>query len=261
MNNKFDKLTAPVLVNTDLTSETTGRPLAGNYRWYVMTTLLAEIGLNRLYDLFRSWGPSVTGTTISLYLVSFSRCRVSGIGACYSFLDNIHCLKEPLYTYPIGSIQTPHYFNAFHCCRFGAFDLAELSVARIRKLIDKPITPVLPLSRLGLDSGPPPAMWARNFKMRKHLLPVYADFLYRLQHNALYLGYRLQHLPGAAILCHHGCGVLETAPHLFWYCPFATQVWAPWLNRFRPLFGSLLDWRSVLLFLVEPAPGAQLTYG
>ena len=166
-----------------------------------------------------------------------------------------------LCTYPIGPIQTPRYFSACHRWRFGDFDLADLLVARIRKLIDKAVAPVLPLSRLGLDSGPPPAMWARNFKMRKHLLPVYADFLYRLQHNALYLGYRLQHLPGDAILCHHGCGVLETAPHLFWYCPFATQVWAPWLNRFRPLFGSLLDWRSVLLFHVEPTPGAQLRYG
>ena len=192
-----------------------------------MTTLLAELELHRPYNLFRACGPLITGTTLSLYLRSFSRCRVSGIGACSAFLARIHCLLAPLCTDPIGPIQTPRYFSAFHCWRFGAFDLADLSVARIRKLIDKASTPVLPLSRLGLDSGPPPAMWARDFKMRKHLLPVYADFLYRLQHNALYLGYRLQHLPGAAILCHHGCGVLETAPHYFWYCPFATQVWAP----------------------------------
>ena len=33
------------------------------------------------------------------------------------------------------------------------------------------------------------------------------------------------------------------------------------LSRFTPLFGSLLDWRSDLLFHVEPTPAAQLTYG
>ena len=49
MNNKFDKLTAPVLA-----SETTGRPLAGNYRRSVITTLLAELELHRPYDLFRA---------------------------------------------------------------------------------------------------------------------------------------------------------------------------------------------------------------
>ena len=66
MNNKFDKLTAPVLVNSDLTSETTGRPLAGNYRRSVIKTLLAELGLHRPFDLFRACGPSITGTTLSL---------------------------------------------------------------------------------------------------------------------------------------------------------------------------------------------------
>ena len=47
----------------------------------------------------------------------------------------------------------------------------------------------------------------------------------------------------------------------FLYSPFVAQVRAPWLNRFRHLFGSLLDWWSVLLFHVEPTPGPRLTYG
>ena len=145
MNNKFDNLTSPVLVDNDLTSETTGRPLAGNYRRSVLTTLLAELELHLTYNLFRACGSSITGTTLFLYIRSFSRFRVSGIGASYAFLTRIHCLLAPLCTYPIGPIQTPRYSSAFHCWHFEAGDLDDLSVTRIRKLIDKAAAPVLPL--------------------------------------------------------------------------------------------------------------------
>ncbi|CAI5728604.1 unnamed protein product [Peronospora effusa] len=104
-------------------------------------------------------------------------------------------------------------------------------------------------------------MWSRDLKMGKHLLPVYADLLYRLQHNALFLGYRLQHLPGTLTLCHHGCGTLETAPHLFWNCEFAIQLWTTWLEKFQPLFTSPIEWNSVLLFIIEPTLDAKTLYG
>ena len=100
--------------------------------------------------------------------------------------------------------------------------------------------------------------------MEKYLLPVYADLLFRLQPNALFLGYRLQHLPGAITVCHHGCEVSETAPHLFWYCDFAVHVWTVWtlmkmiIPYFGFKFGSSLFlaeiWQNILAYCSCPLP-------
>ena len=116
-------------------------------------------------------------------------------------------------------------------------------------------------SRLGLDETPPVVIYSLDLKKGKHFIPVDADLLFRLQHNALFLGYRLQHLPSATTVCHHGCGVLEAAPHLFWYCDFAVHVWSVWLAKFQSLFGSSLEWDSVLLFKLESTPSANTTFG
>ncbi|KAE9066003.1 hypothetical protein PF007_g28646 [Phytophthora fragariae] len=97
--------------------------------------------------------------------------------------------------------------------------------------------------------------------MGKHLLPVYADLLYRLQHNALFLGYRFKHRDESQAQCHHGCGVLETAPHLFWYCTAALQVWSMWLPAFQVFFETKLEWESILFFKLKPTPVAKKEYG
>ncbi|KAF4034855.1 hypothetical protein GN244_ATG13141 [Phytophthora infestans] len=104
-------------------------------------------------------------------------------------------------------------------------------------------------------------MWIRDIKMGKHALPVYSVLLYRLQHNALFFGYRLQHFHEAQRLCHHGCGVLETAPHLLWYCDFAVHVWNDWLPTFHRFFTSPLEWESLLWFKITPTPSAKTQYG
>ncbi|KAE9194716.1 hypothetical protein PF002_g22695 [Phytophthora fragariae] len=104
-------------------------------------------------------------------------------------------------------------------------------------------------------------MWIRDIKMGKHLLPVYADLLYRLQHNALFLGYRFKHRDESLAQCHHSCGTLETAPHLFWYCTAALQVWSMWLPPFQDVFETKLEWESILFFKLKPTPAAKKEYG
>ncbi|KAL7680669.1 hypothetical protein Plhal304r1_c064g0152221 [Plasmopara halstedii] len=85
-------------------------------------------------------------------------------------------------------------------------------------------------------------MWV---KIGRHGLPVYSNLLNRLQHNALFNCYRLQHLPGTQSMCHDGCKVLETSFHLFWYCNFAVQVWADWITDFQDYHLGAHEWDSV----------------
>ena len=158
---------------------------------------------------------------MSAFLHTLRAGRAPGEGVCFNVLTRIHCLLGPLREFPIGPVLAFQYYGDFHDWIFDAYELQELSVSRIRSLLVKYDNPVLSLSRLGLDETPPAVMWSRDLKMRKYLLPVYADLLFRLQHNALFLGYLLQHLPGAITVCHHGCGV---APHHIWYCDFAVHV-------------------------------------
>ncbi|KAL7694258.1 hypothetical protein Plhal304r1_c002g0007761 [Plasmopara halstedii] len=63
-----------------------------------------------------------------------------------------------------------------------------------------------------------------------------------LQHNALFIVYRLQHLSGAQSMCHHECEVLETTP-----CRI-TELQA-------------LEWNSAFFHKSEPKPAAKARYG
>ncbi|KAL7680274.1 hypothetical protein Plhal304r1_c067g0155021 [Plasmopara halstedii] len=176
-------------------------------------------------------------------------------------MDKAGGLLNSLTPHPIGPSQASRYYAASHAWVFDTYEVSELSVARIRSILAEFTVPALPLSRLGVPSSPPQSMWVRDFKMGRHVLPVYSDLLYRLQHNALFFGYRLQHLPGTQSMCHHGCEALETAPHLFWYCDFAIQVWADWITNFQTFFLGTLEWESVLFFKLEPKPAAKARYG
>ncbi|KAE9361910.1 hypothetical protein PF008_g576 [Phytophthora fragariae] len=105
-----------------------------------------------------------------------------------------------------------------------------------------------PIQSLGLEKQPPTGIWVRDLKTNKHVLPVYADLLYRLQHNILYVGYRLQHVANAVTTCMHGCSVPETRSHLFWYCGFAADVWKEWLDAFQQWLDSPIEWATIVYF-------------
>jgi len=129
-------------------------------------------------------------------------------------------------------------------------------------VLKTPKPPALPLQRLGVSEAPEPDFWKRDLKLNKHLLPVYADFLFRLQHNALHLGYRFQHLQDAKTTCHFDCDHLETPQHLFWLCPFASRLWDPFLQPLQRAFASELSWGTLVYFTsLQPTPQAKEKYG
>ncbi|EEY58983.1 uncharacterized protein PITG_12003 [Phytophthora infestans T30-4] len=254
---KFDKMTTPLLDNADIAYSYRGSTLAGTSRPLGLIAILAEQGILRPLELFRACETPVTAETLSLYLSQFVTGRISSVRSCASFPDKAGGLLGLLTIPPIGPSQTVRYYAASHTWVFDTYEVAELSVARIRNTLVTAPTPDLPLFRLGVERGPPQSMWIRDIKMGKHVLPVYSDLLYRLQHNALFFGYRLQHIQEAQRLCHHDCGVLETAPHLFWYCDFAARVWNDWIPTFQRLFTSSLEWESLLWFKITPTPSAK----
>ncbi|KAL8005307.1 hypothetical protein Plhal703r1_c08g0045051 [Plasmopara halstedii] len=129
-------------------------------------------------------------------------------------------LLKSLTPYPIGPSQVLRYYATSHAWVSNAYEVSELKDDRIRSILAEFSVPALPLSGLGVSSCLPQSMWVRDLKMGRHVLPVYSDLLYRLQHNALSSGHRLQHLYGAQSMCHHGCDFLEMAPHFFWYSLF-----------------------------------------
>ncbi|CAK4592093.1 unnamed protein product, partial [Aphanomyces euteiches] len=57
-----------------------------------------------------------------------------------------------------------------------------------RKIYDhlfKYEVPALPIARLAITTTPTAWHWAYEAQLNKHVLPVYADLKFRLQHNAL----------------------------------------------------------------------------
>ena len=204
-----------MLHNVDITYKGNGRALAGQPKPSGLILLFADHLIFRPSDLFWVCDGTITGASLSAFLHTLRAGRSPGEGVCFNFLARVHCLLGPLRALPIEPVPTFQYYGAFHDRVFDTYELQELSVSRICSLIVKHDNPALPLSRLGLDETPPVVICSRDLKKEKHFIPVDADLLFRLQHNALFLGYRLQHFPSATTVCHHGCGVLEAAPHLF----------------------------------------------
>ncbi|TDH71915.1 uncharacterized protein CCR75_005699 [Bremia lactucae] len=258
---KFDKLTTPFLDNVDISYAYRGRTLAGAANPLQLVTILSNQGVFRPLDLFQVCPAPVTTEALSSFLRPFDPGRTSSTRSCSNFLLRIKPLLQSLMEPQFGPVQAVCYYSAFHAWVFNSYEIAELSVARIRNLLSTHEVPLLPLSRLGIELIPPDLMWKRDIKMNKHILPVYADLLYRLQHNALFLGYRLQHIPNADTLCPFGCNTLETPSHLFWFCDLATRVWTAWLPILQQLFSSNLYWDSLLFFIVEPKSSAISKFG
>lgn len=66
-------------------------------------------------------------------------------------------------------------------------------------------------------------------------LPVEADLVFRLHHNALGCHYcfRWRTTSPRSKTCIFGCPTLETPFHLFWDCPYADGLWRFYLQPFH----------------------------
>ncbi|KAF0769850.1 hypothetical protein AaE_002651 [Aphanomyces astaci] len=124
-------------------------------------------------------------------------------------------------------------------------------------LVTKNSSPEIPWLRLALVEPPPTNAWLFELKMDKVLLPVFADFKYRLQHNALSFGYKQQWNIQRHSQCPFGCDSLETAQHLLWLCPIAKATWEFFLEFFVSLVQGPITWDQLVFgSFMTPAPEA-----
>ncbi|EEY67736.1 uncharacterized protein PITG_17967 [Phytophthora infestans T30-4] len=142
-----------------------GNTLAGTTRPLGLISVLAEQEILRLLELYRACETPVTAETLSQFLNQFVTGRIISVRSCASFLNKAGRLLGSLKELPVGPSQTTRYYAALYTWVFDTYEVAELSVARIRKVLAQYPVPDLPLNRLGVKGGPPKSMWTRDIKM------------------------------------------------------------------------------------------------
>lgn len=152
--------------------------------------------------------------------------------------------------------------SALHVWTFDGIDIATVSNRVIKHLLvdrDPPPLPLLQLSVPDVDIGA--SHWALELVLRRDVLPVYSDFVFRLQHNGLGFRYKYRWHTGE-VNCVYGCATPETPYHLLWDCYRAKRLWLLFLPPFSRLFQSMIDWPQVLFLhqLRVPAHN-QATFG
>lgn len=100
--------------------------------------------------------------------------------------------------------------------------------------------------------GYPPEMvhtdntWALQTKSSRYLLPMENDLIWRILHNGLNVGHKLQYAWDINPKCSIGCSSIETTQHLFWNCPLAQHLWDYYLGMWRPFWEEDIQWHHVL---------------
>jgi hypothetical protein len=250
----------PLLHNATLRHGSQDRTLAT--RPSALVQRLAQLQLYTAEDIYGLCGSTPTPAALATAIQQPGDSRAYNTRYCRNFLVDCDIALRVLLDPPIGPRPSQAFASAFHNWVIGDHPLEDLTVAKIRNVLKSPRPPALPLQRLGVSEDPEPDFWKRDIKLNKHLLPVYADFLYRLQHNALYLGYRFQHIQDAKTTCHFDCEHLETAQHLFWLCPFASRLWDPFIQPLQRAFTSELTWSTLVYFTsLKPTQEAKHKYG
>ena len=124
-------------------------------------------------------------------------------------------------------------------------------------LVNRPQPLDPPWNRLMLPEPPPSTTWSFELKFDQVLLPVFADFKFRLQHNALTFGYKFQWHTERNTFCPFGCSSLENAHHLFWTCPFVQPLWTLFLRPFSSLVHQPITWSQIVFgSYMVPTPDA-----
>lgn len=259
-SDNFERLQIPFLYNYSITQGKLKRPLA-----YRPTNLIRILGQNEIFtanQIISHFGNPPDSRVMADYLRVRTEGTCTSIFACQNFLKRLQPLLENLNDYPIGPQKSQFHFSANRGWYFENYEINDLKVHHIVKMISVKLQPDLPIQKLAIEKQPPSDIWARDRKMNVHILPVQADFLYHVQHNALYLGYRFQHTELISSQCGFGCNVPETAPHLLFYCTFASEIWNIYLPIFQPLLISKIEWPTILYFTdIKPTESTKKKMG
>ncbi|DAZ92597.1 TPA: hypothetical protein N0F65_003489 [Lagenidium giganteum] len=126
-------------------------------------------------------------------------------------------------------------------------------LARLRRSSTPPSLPLRQLEVVA-EVTVGPAMWKQDRRLNKHVLPVFADFLFQLQHNGLRFRYKSKHAHTDVhcVLCSDNS--IETPKHLLHS--------ASMLQLLQPLLAQDPN-RSTTLFLHDfhASDDAQNRYG
>uniref|UniRef100_A0AAV1VEX9 Reverse transcriptase domain-containing protein n=1 Tax=Peronospora matthiolae TaxID=2874970 RepID=A0AAV1VEX9_9STRA len=144
---------------------------------------------------------------------------------------------------------------ALHVWTFDGVDIVNVSNRVVKKLLLNHDPPPLPLLQLSApDVVVDSSHWALERVLQRDVLPVFSDFVFRLQHNGLGFRYKYKWHTGE-VTCVHGCATSETPLHLLWDCYMAKRLWHLFLPMFSRLFQSDIGWPQVLFLhnLVVPA--------
>ncbi|KAL7686284.1 hypothetical protein Plhal304r1_c027g0090051 [Plasmopara halstedii] len=151
---------------------------------------------------------------------------------------------------------------ALHVWTFDGLDIVYASNTVIKRLLLEHDPHPLPLLQLSIpDVVVTSFLWSLVRFLQRDILPVYSDFLFRLQQNGLAFRYKYRwHTEDTN--CVHGCTILETPYHLLWGCPTAQHLWHLFLSPFSRLFGLAFSWPQVLFLYKVTVPAAQqASYG
>ena len=126
--------------------------------------------------------------------------------------------------------------------------LDTISLGAIYKSLHTAVIPDLPLTQLSVSSTPAPSTWVLEHRLDRFVLPVYRDFKFRLQHNALGFLYKYAWRTDVVqpLYCPLCEGPLETPIHLLWTCPLVLPLWTPWLLPFASLLSHAITWRHIV---------------
>ncbi|KAL8011300.1 hypothetical protein Plhal710r2_c053g0160781 [Plasmopara halstedii] len=151
---------------------------------------------------------------------------------------------------------------ALHVWTFDGLNIVYASNTIIKRVLLEHDPPPLPLFQLSTsDVVVTPSLWSLERFPQRDILPVYSEFLFRLQHNGLAFRYKYRwHTEDTK--CVHGCTILKTPYHLFWDCPTAQSLWHLFLSPFSRLFDFAFGWPQVLfLYKVTVSAAQQASYG
>ncbi|KAL7682653.1 hypothetical protein Plhal304r1_c047g0128731 [Plasmopara halstedii] len=153
-------------------------------------------------------------------------------------------------TFVINPCPPEGILAAFHIWTFDGQDIVDDTNGLIHRLLKSSLPLQLPLQSLQLNGiSPPVNHWSTLRKLQCDILPVFFDFVVRLQHNGLGFRYKFGwHTHD--INCVYGCSTPETPKHLLWECYTANTIWCLFLPLFQWIFDTTIQWEHAL-FLVN----------
>ncbi|KAF0703529.1 hypothetical protein AaE_015326 [Aphanomyces astaci] len=237
--NMLDLFHIPFWITPSCT--TTQQPLRTLTKTAGLFTAL-QSPLAHLWDFVQGGYNLPTAFTDALFWLAPSR---TALMAGTAIARHLEPLTARILDIPSGPTFQAHLNAAHHAWTIDGSPVESITAFKIRKQLHQVQPPSIQLTRLGVHRQVNwPQVWQRELSLDRHLLPIFGDIKFRLQHNALGFLYKFAWRHGSTN-CVHGCDTPETAIHLFWDCPHAKRIWKRYLTPLEFIFGRL-GWQDIL---------------